>query len=1259
MGAAATLVCGGCGQRYARKASRTEGPPATASASAAKFTSQASPASPPERAAPLEPTRSLGGAAADAAGRASFADGAFVANRYRVVRFVARGGMGEVYEAEDLELRGRVALKTIHSAAAEEAGAIERFKREIQLARRVTHPNVCRIFDVGFHELAPGRPPLVFLTMELLEGETLAQRLRRAGKLSPAAALTLARQMADALGAAHRAGVVHRDFKTENVFLVPGSDGERVVVTDFGIARSGDDRFAATLTSDGKVIGTPAYMAPEQIEGAPLTPAADQYAFGVVLFELVTGELPFRGENPIVTAARRLTEAPPSPRDFAPELDPVWEATILRCLARRPEDRFRDVQAAVRALGGETELPALPAAPAAAPRPLPAPGERRKRWLAAALVAVFAASAVYAWWRMREIRDRLTVGAPVAARRAVAVLDPRNLSGRGEAAWLSTALAEMLASELGRGGSLRVVPGESVARALADLGLAHRDALDVEARAKLRRRLGADYLVLGSFTALVDSGSLRIDLRLEDARTSETLATVAENGGEAELFQLVTRAGEALRQALGARGAGAAASALPASPAAAKLYAEGLDALRRFEPQRGRELLEQAVAADPGNALARSALATAWSSLGFRARAEEEARRAVDLAAELAPEERLVVEARYFEASHAWVRAAEVWEKLWTAYPDVVAYGLRLANARSQAGDAERALAVALALRNLPPPEGEDPRIDLAAATAAGALPDYQRQLDAATRAAERAEAEGNELLLAEALALRGGALRAVGRVAEARAALERARSLYAAHGHRSGVSATDTALGGVLLDLGDPTAARAAFDAALAAALELGDRGAEAVALNNLAVLARTRGENAAARASYERVVAIFAETANHHGGAFAATNLAVCLTELGEFDEAARLAENALAVWRESDDRANLPAALGASGGVARRRGDLGAAETAWRQALALRRETGQRLGEAIAVNGLAQTLLEGGRLAEARESFGAAATLARGLSAKSVLASALAGESAVAVELGDDQRARAAASEALALRRELGERVGVERLRLDLARLDVARHAEAARAVAQDLVGSAVPEVAAGARLVVARAATSRRRPRRWRHHRGSKSVSRRRSASSGGRRERSAPRRRATAPRRSPPSPRWAPRPPRRVSSAPSSKRRRSPPSSPVAPPTRASSSAPAAPASRRSCVASRRSAAAEPSAGGAELGSPACRIRPWRRTRPATPRRPRERSSRSCAAACSARTAPCVSSPWQCTNTSLERSPATSCSSVRRAPARRR
>jgi len=296
--------------------------------------------------------------------------GQVLAGRFRVIRFLAQGGMGEVYEAKDLDLGERVALKTIRPEIASEPHTMALFKQEIQLARRVTHPNVCRMFDLERYRPSPGTDPsaveVTFLTMELLEGETLAARLGRVGRMTTAEALPLVQQMAEALGAAHDVGVVHLDFKPGNVMLVSSksSEGkERAVVTDFGLAKAlaATDQAAGegpafSVTASGHMLGTIAYMAPEQLQGHEATPATDLYALGLVMYEMVTGKRPFPGE--LHGVLERTKEPPPPPRVHVPDLDLRWESAILRCLVRDPASRFataRDVTRALELAPGDAE----------------------------------------------------------------------------------------------------------------------------------------------------------------------------------------------------------------------------------------------------------------------------------------------------------------------------------------------------------------------------------------------------------------------------------------------------------------------------------------------------------------------------------------------------------------------------------------------------------------------------------------------------------------------------------------------------------------------------------------------------------------------------------------------------------------------------------------------------------------------------------------------------------------------------------------
>jgi serine/threonine protein kinase len=277
--------------------------------------------------------------AVSAAKMHTFAAGDIIVDRYRIVRFLAQGGMGEVYLAEDRLLEEQVALKTLTCTALDDQGAAFRFKAEARLARRVTHPNVCRILEFGMHVHKRGGravETVPFLTMEFLAGETLAARIARQGRLREAVAGPILQQAIGGLQAIHACGIVHRDFKTENVFLVPLSRGERALVMDFGLARALDGSVISTWPLTKVLAGTIDTMAPEQIEGRTPEPTMDVFAFGVFLFEVLTGRRPFIN----VPVISRLCDRAPLPSSVIATLDPRWDAIVARCLELDPAARF-------------------------------------------------------------------------------------------------------------------------------------------------------------------------------------------------------------------------------------------------------------------------------------------------------------------------------------------------------------------------------------------------------------------------------------------------------------------------------------------------------------------------------------------------------------------------------------------------------------------------------------------------------------------------------------------------------------------------------------------------------------------------------------------------------------------------------------------------------------------------------------------------------------------------------------------------------
>jgi serine/threonine-protein kinase len=261
-------------------------------------------------------------------GATLFAAGDVIAARYEIHALLGQGGMGAVFRVHDRELDEEIALKVLHPALSIDGRALDRFRREVKLARRVTHPNVARTFDIGFDRVR-------FLTMELVAGAAVSSLVRDGARPPLSEALRIAEAVSRGLSAAHAAGVVHRDLKPDNVMRAPGANG-RIVITDFGIARlasrsDGDD---PRRTGD-QVVGTPAYMAPEQITAQPVDGRTDVYALGATSFELQTGRLPFVRDSAMASAAARLKEDPPDVRTLAPDVPEPSETDQITALTIR------------------------------------------------------------------------------------------------------------------------------------------------------------------------------------------------------------------------------------------------------------------------------------------------------------------------------------------------------------------------------------------------------------------------------------------------------------------------------------------------------------------------------------------------------------------------------------------------------------------------------------------------------------------------------------------------------------------------------------------------------------------------------------------------------------------------------------------------------------------------------------------------------------------------------------------------------------
>ena len=316
-------------------------------------------------------------------GGSRFVPGVVLLDRYRIVALAGKGGMGEVYRADDLKLGQTVALKFLPEAVAKDGAALARFHREVRIARQVSHANVCRVFDIGDVDGLP------FLTMEYVDGEDLASLMRRIGRLGPDKALEISRQVCAGLAAAHEHGILHRDLKPANVML----DGRgKVRITDFGLAGLGDD-----LRHEDVRAGTPAYMAPEQLAGTEVTQKSDIYSLGLVLYEIFTGKRAFEAASMKELLRVREASAPTNPSAIVKDIDPLVERVILRCLEKDPAKRpATALQVAAALPGGDPLAAALAAGETPSPEMVAAAGENEAMrpqvaWACVAAIVVLSA----------------------------------------------------------------------------------------------------------------------------------------------------------------------------------------------------------------------------------------------------------------------------------------------------------------------------------------------------------------------------------------------------------------------------------------------------------------------------------------------------------------------------------------------------------------------------------------------------------------------------------------------------------------------------------------------------------------------------------------------------------------------------------------------------------------------------------------------------------------------------------------------------
>ena len=595
-------------------------------------------------------------AAARAGAPARIGPGMVLANRYEILKALGEGGMGAVYKARDRELDRMVALKVIQPELARHPEILQRFKRELLLARQVTHRNVIRIFDLG----VTGN--VKFITMEYVEGQDLKTLLGRQ-KVTIEQAVDIISQVCRGLEAAHAENVIHRDLKPQNIMV---DQQGKVLVMDFGLAHSIEER---SMTQAGALMGTPDYMSPEQAKGEKADARSDLFSLGIIFYELLTRQQPFHADTLFGTLLVRTQQSAKRVREIDPQIPQVVSDIVAKCLATDAAERYKsatellqDLEAWQSGVKGQTiRVPKAPRFRMVGP-------STTWKWITLSIAGVVVLLSPVAWWLARSS------GKPAPPALSLAIVPFRNASGDPSLDWVGASIAEMLSTDVGQSASLRTVSSDRVSQILHDLRLTPGSTLDSPTLRRVAEFSNAQTLVWGQYAKFGDQ--IRIDATLQDLKQDRTTALKAEAPNANGIPSAVDQLAQAIRQNLSLPASAVkelqAQAFKPSSRSIEALrdYNEGLQLERQSKHFEARKKFDAATKEDPEFALAYAKLSQVYSTLGQDSEADEAARKALEMSENLpAPEKYRIA------AMHAWImkdypRAIQEYEKLAKATPD-------------------------------------------------------------------------------------------------------------------------------------------------------------------------------------------------------------------------------------------------------------------------------------------------------------------------------------------------------------------------------------------------------------------------------------------------------------------------------------------------------------------------------------------------------------------------------------------------------------
>jgi serine/threonine protein kinase/Tfp pilus assembly protein PilF len=592
--------------------------------------------------------------------------GSTFAGRYQIIEELGHGGMGRVYRALDLKLNEEVALKLVKPEVALDKATLERFHNELRLARKVSHRNIGRMYELledgGYH----------FITMEYVPGQDLRGLIKQTGVLTTRKAVAIAKQVCEGLSEAHRLGIIHRDLKPSNIIIDREGNAK---IMDFGIARTIRGK---GLTGEGIIIGTPEYMSPEQVEGKEADQRSDIYSLGIILYEMVTGRVPFEGDTPFTVGIKHKSEIPQNPRELNSQIPEDLCRLILHCLEKDKEKRYQtaddlrtDLEKTEKSL--PTTAFAVPQRKTVTSREITVKFELKKALIPAFGIIAIAAIALLIWRAL----PRKPAAPPLSGKPSLAILYFENISGDRNLDTWKTGLTELLITKLSQSKFITVLSSDRIFSILRKLNLAEAKRYSSEDLVKVADEGRANFTLSG--TIMKAGPNIVVTLTLLKPRTGEVISPVSvECKGEEEIIPKVDELALRIKSDLNLSSEQisadidkAAGKITTSSPVAYKYYIEGRKLHYEGEDRQGILLMEKAVAVDPEFAMAYRSMAMDYTNLGYKSESRKHLEKAMQFADRISDRERYLIQGDYYrESEKSYDKAIEAYNNLLALYPD-------------------------------------------------------------------------------------------------------------------------------------------------------------------------------------------------------------------------------------------------------------------------------------------------------------------------------------------------------------------------------------------------------------------------------------------------------------------------------------------------------------------------------------------------------------------------------------------------------------